>query len=563
MGILGELWVKLGLKNDELKKGLKDSNKEVNKFASSMKKLTSAAFFITLGKKLIQFSHQTAELANKASGVRAAFDKLNQPNLLANLRKATAGTVDDLQLMQRAVQANNFKIPLEQLATYMQFATKRAQETGQSVDYLVDSIILGLGRQSVAILDNLGISSAEIRKNMEGGATMAEAVSKIIKEQMPDAADVINDAAIASEKLAAAWTNFQLAVGDNTAPIFNKIKSVASTALDYATAVINQKGGFLKTIYALTNPIHGIGFVAGNNNENKETKTEETKPNSGGGKATTPQMGIIEALKKQIEAKTKLRELSVNDEEVQTLNVEISKLQEKLKLIQMTSEELKKYRQGQSEAIVKMGEDMFMLDEYFSDKRADAFKDALQKRYDAMVEAAAEAREQMEKDLAMIEELNEKFNQAIVQGISGGVESLVQTLMSVEGMSFGSVIQALLTPMADALKSAGEMIIAEGIAVEAFKESLKSLNGFAAIAAGSALVAVASAVKAGLASIGNNPTGAGGYSMGNSTSYSGGYGYGVNAASYSSAGGGYTLTTKLQGQDLLLAIQRTQANNKR
>ena len=127
MGILGELWVKLGLKNDGLKKGLNESKGEVSKFSQMMGKLggvIGAAFSVAA---IVNFSKATSELANKMAGVRSAFDKIASPNLLANLRKATRGTVDDLQLMQRAVQAKNFNIPLENLATYLEFATKRAR----------------------------------------------------------------------------------------------------------------------------------------------------------------------------------------------------------------------------------------------------------------------------------------------------------------------------------------------------------------------------------------------------------------------------------------------------
>ena len=99
--------------------------------------------------RIIAFGKEMISLRAKVIGVKTAFDALNQPSLLRDLRTATQGTVDDLTLMQRAVQARNFKLPLDQLAIYLEFASKRARETGQSVDYLVDSIITGLGRKSV------------------------------------------------------------------------------------------------------------------------------------------------------------------------------------------------------------------------------------------------------------------------------------------------------------------------------------------------------------------------------------------------------------------------------
>lgn len=624
MGILGELWVKLGLKNDGLKKGLNDSKKEVSGFASAMKKLggvIGAAFSV---KAVLDFTHQTAELANKASGVKKAFDKLNSPGLLADLRKATMGTVDDLQLMQRAVQANNFKIPLNQLATYLEFATKRANETGESVDYLVDSIITGLGRQSVMILDNLGISAAEIRDRMKEGGTMADVVGKIIKEQMGEGVTEIDKATLATERLTAAWTNFQVAIGSVTSPILNTIKSEIADVLSLMARVISAEG-------FTTSEKIGMIFGGVDSRENWDKLLEQEKKNREIDKQAQAaaieqvsqiktledaykEMAILEqdrlklvgksekdifvlrnkyatqflkeyiaveeqkveearrkaeeeakiratligGLKYEIEEKKKIRDLSANRDEVRQLNDEIAALEEKLKLLQMSTEELRKYRNEQMKPIPKVNnpiKDIFDIADPTA-KGADAIAKAIKKLQEQGKELSDEAiRQQMTLD-----QLNEHFNKSIVAGISGGVQELARAIAGVEGANLGTVAQALLTPMADALASAGEMIIAEGIAVEAFKDSLKSLNGPVAIAAGAALVAVAGAVKAGLQAIGNNPTAASGYAS-SVTSYSGGYG--VNTANYSQSANDYTLVTTLKGQDLLLSIERTQNSKRR
>lgn len=42
--------------------------------------------------------------------------------MLSELRKATKDTVNDLELMQAAVRAKDFRIPLEDLGKYLQFA---------------------------------------------------------------------------------------------------------------------------------------------------------------------------------------------------------------------------------------------------------------------------------------------------------------------------------------------------------------------------------------------------------------------------------------------------------
>lgn len=556
MGILGELWVKLGLKNDELKKGLDDSKKEINGFSKGIKKLggvIAAAFSV---KKIIDFTHETAELANKARGVKAAFDKLNAPNLLADLRRATSGTVDDLQLMQRAVQANNFKIPLDQLATYLNFATKRARETGQSVDYLVDSIITGLGRQSVMILDNLGISAAEIRENMKGGASMAEAVGKIIKEQMPDATTEIDKAAVASERLAAAWTNFSVAVGEDTSGVWNNIKSTAADALGWLTRVVKNRKvfGALGFGQSLLASAYYDKDLENTDNGDANTSTTTTTPTTTTNTETEAVKGLIQQIEEEIKAKEDLRNLSVNEAEIRQYNDEIKALKEKLKLLQMTTEEYNKHEASLDKSIKKV-EGIFDVPKIKAN--TDAGLEILNQGVQAWQVSNAKAVEQQAATLEAIEMLN----QSITAGITGSLGELANAIAGVNGANIGTVVKALLTPLADAAISAGLLVIGVGKAVEAFKTSLLTLQGPTAIAAGAALIAIGVAAKAGLAAIGNNPTQAGGYNAGNSTSYSGGYG--VNTASYSPTASSYTLTTKLQGQDLLLAIQRTQQNNRR
>jgi hypothetical protein len=51
------------------------------------------------------------------------------------------------------------------------------------------------------------------------------------------------------------------------------------------------------------------------------------------------------------------------------------------------------------------------------------------------------------------------------------------------------------------------MLVAEGLGIEAFKNSLKSLNGAAAIASGAALIALGSALGSGIKRLGEQADG--------------------------------------------------------
>lgn len=178
------------------------------------------------GEKVREFKDSIAELINgglemaeQADGVTRAFNSLNQEGLLDNLRKATKGTVNDVQLMTAAVQAKDFRIPLEDLGKYLEFAQLKAQQTGQSVDYMTNSIVTGLGRKSPMILDNLGISAAEISEKTKKTGDFMKAVAEIVDTQLAAAGETYISAADRAAQKTVELQNAQKALGDEILPL--------------------------------------------------------------------------------------------------------------------------------------------------------------------------------------------------------------------------------------------------------------------------------------------------------------------------------------------------------
>lgn len=243
MSIIGSIFVRLGLKSDEFSKGIKQSEGQLSSFKGVVGKIGGAIAGAFTVDKIVQFTKEAYKLAGQAQGVYNAFSRLNRPGLLNDLKEATRGTTDELKLMQTAVQANNFKIPLNQLATYLKFATNRAIETGESVDYLVQSIILGIGRKSPLILDNLGISASELREELAKTGDMGKAVGNIINKSMSEAGDAIETSAVKTQKLGAAWKNFMTSVGDTSVvkSTGDAIVSTLTYIADSFDALINSE----------------------------------------------------------------------------------------------------------------------------------------------------------------------------------------------------------------------------------------------------------------------------------------------------------------------------------
>ena len=178
-----------------------------------------AGMGVGLASELGDAVKQGIELARQGEGIRIAFERLGRGDILQGLREATHGTVTDIELMKAAVKFNDFKLPVEELGTMLAFAQQKAKDTGQSVDYMVDSIVTGLGRKSLMILDNLGLSASEIRDRMKETGDMTKAVGAIIREQMQKAGDYVETAADRALKQQVSLQNKMEELGRKFAPV--------------------------------------------------------------------------------------------------------------------------------------------------------------------------------------------------------------------------------------------------------------------------------------------------------------------------------------------------------
>lgn len=216
----------------ETSKGLKESFLDETTFS-----FLKGSVFVKLGElvgqaasyavgKVKEMVNEGIEMAKTADGITHAFERMNRPDILDNLREATHGTVNDVELMKAAVQAKDFRLPLDQLGKYLEFAQLKASQTGQSVDYMTQSIITGLGRKSLMILDNLGISAAQVKEEMAKGGDMATAVGRIIEQQLAAQGEHYEDAAEREKRAITEVQNAQKELGDEMLPLAEKGSSM-------------------------------------------------------------------------------------------------------------------------------------------------------------------------------------------------------------------------------------------------------------------------------------------------------------------------------------------------
>lgn len=256
-------------------KAAADMNKMTAGIGNSLKGIGAAAGIAFGANEVLQFGKEIVNLSGEVQGVERAFKQIGNADYLASLRASTHNTVSDLELMKRAVSANNFGIPLQSLGSLFEFAAARAQATGQSVDYLVDSIVTGIGRKSPLILDNLGISAVALKEAMGGVGTetasigqIAQAVGKIASDELGKMGGYAETSATQISQVSAQWENFKAQLSQSES-VINSI----SGGTNLLSSALTQFDGMMRRIQSISSdrkwydgfigPIKGAQYLIG------------------------------------------------------------------------------------------------------------------------------------------------------------------------------------------------------------------------------------------------------------------------------------------------------------
>ena len=320
-------------------------------FAGNM--MTKAAGAVAeLGSEIFASVQQGIELARQGEGIRIAFERLGRGDILQGLRDATHGTVTDLELMKAAVKFNDFKLPLDELGTMLQFAQQKAKDTGQSVDYMTESIVTGLGRKSLMILDNLGLSAAEIKEKMAETGDMTKAVGAIIREQMSKAGDYVETAADRAAQANVSLQNKMEELGRKFAPV-EEASSQLWTSMKIG--ILDIIGGPLATLLnqlteagRLKNQLNNMNGEPGSGNTKVDQQLKKLNVIKKGGGSdyifNSTLNGMMEDYNRQIaalDAKIKdTKKLSPDQQASKFVRDEVQKMSEQMKVLGMMRDQL-------------------------------------------------------------------------------------------------------------------------------------------------------------------------------------------------------------------------------
>lgn len=133
-------------------------------WARQMASMAAAAVTVTAAIKAISAAIDAARLAARFEQISAAFNNAARrmgddgDRIVGSIRAAAGETISMLDAVTAASRAQLLGVPIDRLDELMRIARASARATGESVTFMFDSIVTGIGRASPMILDNLGLT---------------------------------------------------------------------------------------------------------------------------------------------------------------------------------------------------------------------------------------------------------------------------------------------------------------------------------------------------------------------------------------------------------------------
>ena len=558
--VLARLAVQISANTSEFNKSLKDTQNTLKNFVGNFQS-AAAAIGVGFGAQQIgQFAIETAKLAGQADAVRVAFERLPEATkLMSQLKQATSNTVSEFDLMKAAVKASNFQIELSQLPKLLQFATLRAQQTGQSVDYLVESIIMGIGRKSPMILDNLGISLVRLREKLKGVGTesasvaqMTEVVGQIANEDLQNMSGFATNAATKIEQIAAAYTDLKVSIGNNLQQsnhynsllenVKNQLIVWNSSEVSFWTKLFSSAKEYQQIVADIESKQRAaageIGPTARTYDQFYNNLIQNAKTF---GATMAAQLAPTEEDKKQQEKLLDQRQdawkrFGISIQAINKANDNDLKRFEKWSV---------DYLKTQINNFRELGDATSQFGQVFQ-TNLESIQEITQSRIAAgpilpkMIGTPEDIRKMIDNIILLggaIETVNESVESAgsaMENFAENAIANLAELggMLAAENISFKDFGKAILESVAEFMQAFGRQLITIGIGKEAFDKLFESVGGgYLAIAAGVALVAAGGAIKGGIEnrmkrqqemqSVARTNTGMGGRTYGSSVEVTG------------------------------------------
>lgn len=597
MGKIGDLFVRLGLKSDEYTKGMDKAAKEPEKLKKPLEKAGDAfnglkkvalgvwaaigASVVAFGKEMIkttnavgdQWATFTAQAKAGWSTFVQAVSNFDFRGFINNFKEATAAAKELQAALDYEFEAtNSIKIRRALIADELEMLRIAARDQTKSQQERLAATQEYMRKITPIYEDEIKLANELL--DAWQGKWLAGTKLKDTKQTRDDLMRFLVDygsdrymAAILGDYLAKKddWSQWQHILtaehaNEKAVKIAEGKRSEYMAALNAVKAYGNQLGygtfiGDLADVYEnwrgdqdtipLVEALINAGKAqAGLNQETRQIQTLQNSILAQLQKVESPVQSILEQARADIEAATE-EDMAILDRA------------NELRVKMAANGELPQLAEDFKAKI-----DAMAAPDLFSDKWTDeqiANLDELQKK---MAELGMATRTEVKASQEAVEataqsggEVIVDLSGAIAASLEGGIQALTDMAFGLEGATVENALYAFLMPFAEAMKEAGAMIAGFGASMAAFKVAFT--NPAAAIAAGTALMALGSVVSSGLRAIIANPAGGSGSAM--SYGSAGGSAMALNYESTLTV----EVTGRISGNDIVLSGKKTNDKNNR
>lgn len=493
MGKIGDLWVKLGLKSDDYKKGMDNAKKETEGFKGSLGKMKAGALAVwaAIGAAVTKFAQDLIASTNRMGDAWAVFtsqskaawdtflsaisawdfknffDRMSQATTAAaELAKALDSEFEadaSIRLQRAAMAKENAALKVlwqDQTKSYDE-RIKAAQQYLDNVTPIYDQILAQAKRMEDAHLHDwlsgVGLADTEqVRKDLR------TFLVEIGKPQNAGMLDTLSTLSTVTGQLEGAkkGSATEKALTQRVAYLRELLSEQFSM---YETDLLKMFDAYTKMsgdkdMAPLIQAMERAGWA----DAQKNIDTAEIQSVMSG----LVKQQTAEAIKAAAEAAAKSPEAllkGVVDDIIANIDKDLEALEDiEIELPEIDLSNLEK-SEGQLKQIVE--------------------------------------RLKTEQELAAMEAA--MYTDAIVASLSGGMQALTDMMFGLEGADASQLLAALLQPFADTAIRLGEMCLATGVGIESIEKSLLSLQGAPAVAAGLSLIAIGSAMRSGIQALAN------------------------------------------------------------
>jgi hypothetical protein len=218
------------------------------------------------------YAVESSKAAMQSARLEGATDKLGAKfgvtgdQIVASMKDASLGTINSMVAMEKANLAMSLGVikSAEDFKTLTEGATVLGRAVGLDATQALDSLVIGLGRGSTEVLDNLGItlkaaeaqeiyaaklgkSASELTEVEKKQAFQSVALDKI-REKTAELGGVQEDQLTKLERSSAAWADLQVKSGEviNTFVAATGILDGLNTVMDYMLENVTAVSGAME-----------------------------------------------------------------------------------------------------------------------------------------------------------------------------------------------------------------------------------------------------------------------------------------------------------------------------